>query len=214
MKPESIVLGVAGIFFGILVGWVIGSQQAAPSRLGAPAAAVQQSAAGQTPATTPASQSQTARPLNTAEVQSLETAARQNPSDAASRVQLGNLYFDAERYQDAAKWYEEALKLSPNDVNVSTDLGVAYYSMSQPDRALEQFDRSLKVDPKHAKTLLNQGIVRAFGKQDLQGAAASWQKVIDVAPNSEEAATAKRALDGLKSAHPNLGGSPGTTPGQ
>lgn len=211
MKPESIVLGVAGIFFGILVGWVIGSQQAGP-RAGAPVAAVQ--SAGQAPAAAPASQSQAARPINAAEVQSLETAARQNPGDVASRVQLGNLYFDAERYQDAAKWYEEALKLNPNDVNVSTDLGVAYYSMSQPDRALQQFDHSLKVDPKHAKTLLNQGIVRAFGKQDLQGAAASWQKVIDAAPNSDEAATAKRALDGLKSAHPNLGGSPGTTTGQ
>jgi cytochrome c-type biogenesis protein CcmH/NrfG len=208
MKPESIVLGVAGIFFGILVGWIIGSQQAPASRLGAPTAAVEQ--AGQTPATTPASQTQSPRPLNTEQVQALETTARQNPSDAASRVQLGNLYFDAERYQDAAKWYEEALKLSPNDVNVSTDLGVAFYSMNQPDRALEQFDHSLKVDPKHAKTLLNQGIVRAFGKQDLQGAAASWQKVIDVAPNTEEAATAKRALDSLKSAHPNVGGSPGT----
>jgi cytochrome c-type biogenesis protein CcmH/NrfG len=208
MKPESIVLGVAGIFFGILVGWIIGSQQAVPSRVGPPMAAVQQG--GQTPAATPASQTQSPRPLNTAEVQSLETTARQNPSDVASRVQLGNLYFDAERYQDAAKWYEEAVKLNPNDVNVSTDLGVAYYSMSQPDRALEQFDHSLKVDPKHAKTLLNQGIVLAFGKQDLQGAAAAWQKVIDLAPNSEEAATAKRALDGLKSAHPNVGGSPGT----
>ena len=65
-----------------------------------------------------------------------------------------------------------------------------------------------------AKTLLNQGIVRAFGKQDLQGAAASWQKLIDVAPESQEAAAARRALDGLKSAHPNLDGSPtGRAPG-
>jgi cytochrome c-type biogenesis protein CcmH/NrfG len=211
MKPESIVLAVAGVFFGVLVGWVIGSQQAGSSRLPAPAAVAQPVA--QSPTAAPAGQ--TARQLNEAQVQSLEAAAHQNPGDVGSRVQLGNVYFDAERFQDAARWYEEALKLAPKDVNVSTDLGVAYYSMSQADRALAQFEYSLKVDPKHAKTLLNQGIVRAFGKQDLQGAAASWQKVIEVAPNSEEAATAKRALDGLKSAHPNVGGSPsGATPGQ
>jgi cytochrome c-type biogenesis protein CcmH/NrfG len=210
MKPESIVLAIATLFLGVLVGWVIGSQQPGPPRVPAAVAAAQP--AQQTPA---APAGQTAHQLNDAQVQSLENAARQNPGDVASRVQLGNLYFDAERFQDAAKWYEEALKLAPKDVNVSTDLGVAYYSMSQPDRALAQFEYSLKVDPKHAKTLLNQGIVRAFGKQDLQGAAASWQTVIDVAPNSEEAATAKRALDGLKSAHPNLSGSPsGATPGQ
>ena len=67
-------------------------------------------------------------------------------------------------------------------MNASTDLGIAYYYMNQPDRALQQFDRSLAIDPKHTKTLLNIGIVRAFGKQDLEGAAKAWQQVIDVAP--------------------------------
>ncbi len=57
-------------------------------------------------------------------------------------------------------------------MNVSTDLGVCYYYTNQPDKALEQFDHSLKLDPKHAKTLLNVGIVKAFGKQDLDGAEA------------------------------------------
>ena len=105
-----------------------------------------------------------------------------NRSDAESRVQLGNLYFDAERFADATKWYEEALKIDPKDVNASTDLGIAYYYMNQPDRALAQFERSLAIDPKHTKTLLNIGIVRAFGKQDLEGAAKAWQQVLDVAP--------------------------------
>ena len=50
---------------------------------------------------------------------------------------------------------------------MSTDLGVSYYYTNQPDRALAQFDRSLAINPKHTKTILNQGIVRAFGKQDL-----------------------------------------------
>ena len=39
---------------------------------------------------------------------------------------------------------------------------------NQADRALQQFDYSLKLDPSHTKTLLNQGIVMAFGKQDLE----------------------------------------------
>ena len=67
-------------------------------------------------------------------------------------------------------------------MNASTDLGIAYYYMNQPDRALQQFERSLAIDPKHTKTLLNIGIVRAFGKQDLEGAAKAWQQVIDIAP--------------------------------
>ena len=94
--------------------------------------------------------------------------------------------------------------------DVSTDLGVSYHYLNQPDRALAQFDESLKIDPKHAKTMLNQGIVRAYGKQDLPGAAAAWEKLIQMAPTSPEADVARRALEGLKSAHPEAGRAPGT----
>ena len=77
--------------------------------------------------------------------------------------------------------------------------------MGQADRALAQFDRSLAIRPDHAKTLLNIGIVRAFGKQDLKGAAEIWQKVLEVAPASEEARAARQGLDSMRSAHPEAG---------
>ena len=83
---------------------------------------------------------------------------------------------------------------------MSTDLGVAYYYTNQTDRALAQFDQSLAIDPKHIKTLLNVGIVRAFGKQDLAGAGKAWQQVVDLAPDSPEGQAAKKGLEGIKSA--------------
>jgi tetratricopeptide (TPR) repeat protein len=201
MKSDAIAFGIAGVFFGLIAGWVIGAQQAAPRPAAAPA--VQQGAAsGSAPA-----QTTRAAVLDEAQVTALKSVAEREPSNEKPRVQLGNLYFDAERYDDAIKWYTEALKLAPNDVNVSTDLGVCYYYVNQPDKALEQFEKSLKLDPKHAKTLLNLGIVRAFGKQDLAGASQAWQEVIKLAPDSAEAQAAKRALDSLQSAHPAVGGS-------
>jgi len=142
----------------------------------------------------------------------MKAIAEQNPTDADTRIQLGNMYFDAGRYDEASSWYEQALKLRPKDANVSTDLGISYYYRNDPDRALAQFDRSLAIDPRHAKTLLNIGIVRAFGKQDMKGAAEAWQKILEVAPNSEEAQAARQALDGLRSAHPDLNIPP--NPGQ
>ena len=191
MKSDSIAFGVAGILFGLIAGWVIGSQQA----LRQPAAAVQAAQAT----------GSTAAILDQAKVNAFISVAEREPSNAAPRVQLGNLYFDAERYDDAIKWYGDALRLSPNEVEISTDLGVSYYYTNQPDKALEQFDRSLKIDPKHTKTLLNVGIVKAFGKQDLPGAQQAWEQVITLAPQSPEAQAARRALDSLRAAHPNQG---------
>ena len=93
---------------------------------------------------------------------------------------------------------------------MSTDLGVSYYYTNRPDLALAQFRRSLEMDPRHTKTMLNEGIVLAFGKQDLDGAARSWQRVVELAPESPEGQAARRALESMKSAHPNLGTSPPT----
>ena len=122
------------------------------------------------------------------------------PTPPSARTSA-NLYFDARRFDLAIPWYEAALKLEPKNVNVSTDLAVAYFSVNELDRALKQVDYSLAIDRKHVKTLLNQGIVRALGKQDLEGAAASWQQVVAIAPDSAEARIARQGLDGIKSQH-------------
>ena len=196
MPKESVVFGIAGVFFGILVGWMIGTQQTGnrPGQ-GPDTAAAAAPTAG-------AAQGQPPPRFDESRAATLKAAAEKNTSDASSRVELGNLYFDAERFADAATWYEDALRVAPKNVDASTDLGIAYYYMNQADRALAQFDRSLAIDPAHTKTLLNIGIVRAFGKQDLEGAAKVWQQVLDVSPNSEEARMAQQALQGLRSAHP------------
>jgi cytochrome c-type biogenesis protein CcmH/NrfG len=193
MRADAIVFGIAGSLFGLIIGWVLGSQQAA--RSGPIAAPVAQTApAQQSPA-----QAQPA-PLDPARVTALQDAAAKNPKDVQSRVQLGNMFFDAEQYAQSITWYEQALAINASDPNVSTDLGVAYYYTNQPDKALAQFDRSLAIDPKHVKTLLNVGIVRAFGKQDLAGAGKAWQQVVDLAPDSPEGMAAKKGLEGIKSA--------------
>jgi cytochrome c-type biogenesis protein CcmH/NrfG len=201
MKPESIVFAIAGALFGLIVGWILASQQAPASSRQAAQAQTQ----SRTEAPPAARETQQAPSLDEARVQAMRTAAEQNPRDPRPRVELGNLYFDAERYPDAIVWYEDALKIDPSDPNVSTDLGVAFYYTNQPDKAVAQFERSLAIDPKHTKTLLNLGIVKAFGKQDLDGAAAAWRQVVALAPDSPEGQAAKKALDGLQSAHPTAG---------
>ena len=206
MTKQAVLFGVAGVFFGILVGWIIGAQQATAPAPRTPAEMQASSA--------PAQQSAPA-PLDESRVSTLKAAAERNPKDAASRVELANLYFDAERFPDAARWYEEALQLDPRNVNASTDLGITYYYMRQTDRALAQFDRSLSIDPKHSKTLMNIGIVRAFGKEDLEGATKAWERLIEVAPDSEEARRARQAIQALRN-HPPAqegGGAAGRPPG-
>ena len=196
MRRQSIAFLMSAAFSGLIIGWILLSQR---------------------PADRPMPQAETARgnldiddtrpppPLDEARVEVLRTAVERNPEDAGARVELANLYLDAERFDEAIVWFEQALELNPLDVSVRTDLGMSYYYTNQPDRALEQFARTLEVDPTHTKTILNMGIVRAFGKQDLDGAEAAWQQVIELAPDSREARVAREALDAIRAAHPGRG---------
>jgi cytochrome c-type biogenesis protein CcmH/NrfG len=202
LSRDSLAFGLSGVFFGLLVGWIIGAQHA---DRGAPPV-VAAAASAPTPAQPPDPQRPAPEPLDASRVAALQQQAAAEPTNGQVRSDLGNMYFDAQRYSDAAQWYEASLKLDPRDVNVSTDLAVCYYQMNDVDRALSQLDHSLSIDPRHLKTLFNQGLIRAFGKQDLAGAAESWQKVVAIAPNSEEAKHAQQGLDGIQSAgHPQPG---------
>lgn len=194
MRADAIVFGIAGSLFGLIIGWVLGTQNATgTARIAAPMA---QTAAA--PAAAPAAQQPA--PLDQARVQALQSLAEKDAKDVQSRVQLGNMFFDAEQYPQSIAWYEQAIALNPADTNVSTDLGVAYYYTNQPDRALAQFEKSLATDPKHIKTLLNVGIVRAFGKNDLAGAAKAWEEVVAISPDSPEGQAAKKGLEGVRNA--------------
>ena len=198
MKRDAIAFALSGILFGLLVGWIIGSQQgtARPAPPG------------------PISTSSPASPeFNADRAAELQRQADAQPTSADIRVQLAELYFDAERFDQAVPWYEAALKLDPANADVSTNLALAYFATTQIDRALAQLDRSLAIDPRNVKALFSQGVVRARGKQDLAGAAQSWQRVVDVAPNSQEARQAQQGLDAIKAAHAPTTPAPATSTG-
>ena len=194
VSRNALIFAVPGVLFGLLVGWIIGSQREAPP-----------TTAPTTAAAAPASDE---TPLDVQRATALEQSAKADPKNSAVRAELANLYYDAKRFDLATTWYEGALALDPKNVEISTDLAVCYFYTNQVDRALAQLDKSLAIDAQNPKTLFNQGIVRAYGKQDLKGATDSWQRLVAVAPNSVEGRQAKQLLDGLKS-HP--GGTPDAT---
>ena len=203
MSRDGIVFGIAGACFGLILGWIIGSQQSG-GRTTPSAAASVQSSAPQVP------DQQQPPPIDLQRASSLEQQAKAQPNDAKVRADLGNVYFDAQRFDLAIPWYEASFKIDPKNINVSTDLAVCYYYTEQPDKALAQIDQSLKIDSKHPTTLLNQGIIRAFGKQDFAGAVQAWDQVIAIAPSSPDAAKART----LKEAHSSATAAPVTGRGR
>lgn len=198
MSRDNLVFLLSGVFFGVLVGWILGSQRLAPVAAPVAVTAPAQSAGNTQPAAPP--------PIDEARAGQLQKVANAEPTNVAVRTELGNLYFDSERFDQAIPWYESALKLAPKSVEVSTDLGVSYLYTQQTDRAITQFENSIAIDPKHLKTWLNIGIAKAMVKGDVPGGEAAWKKVIELAPGTEEAKRAQQGIEALKGGHKGAAG--------
>ena len=195
---EALVLALALGCSVALMGWIVWSER--PASAPPPSASIDGAladAGGRPPEAA----------LDETHVAALEAAAADAPDDDVSRLALGDLYFRARRFEQAILWYEAALELSQDHVDVGTNLGVSYYYAGQTERAVAQFEQSLEIDPLNQRALLSLGIVRAFGLQDIEGATALWDRVIEIAPDSAEGRAARDSLDRMGKAHGAFDGS-------
>ena len=180
----NLLTGAAGILFGIIVGYIIGTGQSQTASVAAPAVAAQSAPAP-------------AAVADEGELQAYRNILASDPKNARAAVQLANRLYDAGRYAEAIPYYQQALAVDAKDVNVSTDLGTALYYAGRPDEALAQLDKSLAIDPSHAQTLFNIGIIRRDGKKDSKGARVAWERLLTAAPNSPDAARVRTMLSEL-----------------
>jgi cytochrome c-type biogenesis protein CcmH/NrfG len=175
MRRDTLVFAVAGIVFGLVVGYMAASWEVVPR----PAAVGGQAAAAPAP-TAPATKS-----LNPDEVTALESLAARQPGDAAVRVELGNIYMDAERWDEAIRWYREALAVNPALVETRTDIGACLVSSGRPAEGLAEFEGVLAGDPGHRNALYNKGIaLLQMGRA--KDAAAAWEELLKRHPDDPQ----------------------------
>ena len=139
--------------------------------------------------------------LDEMRVQELTAKIEVDADDLDSKLALANVYYEAQQFEQAIPWFEQVLVLRSEDVDTSTKLGVCFYFVGFPERAIEQFLLSLEIAPNDPQTLLNLGIVRAFGLQDLDGAVVAWERVIEVDPGGSQARAAREALSQFQAVH-------------
>lgn len=130
---------------------------------------------------------------------SLEFLLRANeikPDNYEAVVALGNVNYDAGKFEAAERWYTAALAKKPDDVNVRTDLGLSFLLREPPDveRAVSEFRRSLSRDPRHEPTLQNM-VVALIRKKDFAGARDTLARLQGVNPNNAAIASLRGQIE-------------------
>jgi len=97
--------------------------------------------------------------------------------------QVGLVYKSAHQFKEAAEYFDKSLQSDPKNIGIRADYASCLYYTGDVDGALTQLDKSLTYDPKHAGTLMNIGIIRWKGKNDPNGAAEAWRKLLKYHPD-------------------------------
>jgi Tetratricopeptide repeat len=131
------------------------------------------------------------------ELAQLRARLARNPKDLAALVRLGDMEFDAQKFDKAADYYARALALDPTNPDVRTDYATALHQNGHDLDALKQLDRVLKERPGFRTALFNRGVVlRAIGRRT--DAIADFRAYLKNAPaDDRRAADARAALQDL-----------------
>ena len=189
-STQAYVISVICLLLGVAIGY-LARGSASPQSAGNPVSA-QALAAGApagmgggappTGTTQPPTPEQMRRMADT-QAQPLLAQLKDDPKNPELLYKIGNLYYDAQQYPEAVKYYENSLTINPKANDVRTDMATAYHFMGQSDRAIQEYNAVLKIDPKHANALFNVGMVKWQDKMDVNGAVAAWKKLLDSNPD-------------------------------
>jgi Tfp pilus assembly protein PilF len=170
---------------GILVGFLLKGSSANPARVGAstaqPTAAAPLTAAAGSEQRTP-SLEQMKQMADRRAAPVLEKL-KSDPNNAALLIAVADIYKATHQFSSAAEYYRQSLEIDPKNVGVRTDMASCLYYTGDVDGALAQLNKSLTYDPKHAGTLMNIGVIRWKGKNDVPGAIAAWKKLLALNPD-------------------------------
>lgn len=178
---------ILGLIVGLVLGYVFAERQPVPPgralSLGAGQSAGQSGAMpeGHPPVDAAAGQENQLFRQQVTEIQNLLAA---NPSDPGLMAALGNLYFDASRWEEAEVWYQRALEIDSENPNIITDLAVVYRNLKQPDRSLELLDRAIGIRSDHWQAWYNRVVILQFDLHDHDQAASSLKTLQQLRANN------------------------------
>jgi len=164
MNKGNIMFGVFGLAVGLIVGFTCANSinKGDLGKVGA------QSTSVTAPAGNPAMPADHP-PLGTSSGDATQTApvaqvmesiekAKQQPQNYEAQMTAADLYYQIQRFDDAAKFYEAAVKLKPNDAEPLIKAGNAYFDAEKYEIAEKWYTQALEKDPKNLAVRTDLGL--------------------------------------------------------
>ena len=144
--------------------------------------------------------------------------ARNKPEDYEAQMTAGDLYYQIQRFEDAAKFYELANKLRPNENEPIVKLGNSYFDAEKFEQAEKWYQAALQKTPNDINIRTDYALTFFLrSPRDVDRAIKEYNISLGIDPNHEltlqnlaiaykekkDTENLQKTLDALKKVNPN-----------
>ncbi len=190
MRKENLMFGIFGLVLGLVVGFVFANSI---NKTGAGPAAPMTSAANSSnpaippdhpPIGGPSGDSTQTAPV--AQVMESIEKAKQQPQNYEAQMTAADLYYQIQRFEDAAKYYEVASKLKPAEPEPMIKAGNAHFDAEKYELAEKWYLQALEKEPKNINVRTDLGLTFFLRTpRDVDRAIKEYKAALAISPDSE-----------------------------
>jgi cytochrome c-type biogenesis protein CcmH len=139
-------------------------------------------------------------------IRSVEKDVQDNPGNVESRIALGQVYVELERYSDAAAVYRQLYQIRPDDPAILLDYAEAlalFHDNRLIGRPTELLNEVLAIEPDNGRALWLAGFA-SLQAGDREQTLMHWDRLLaGIEPNSEIYAQVTKLIDQIKLNQPS-----------
>lgn len=126
--------------------------------------------------------------------QALERAVQIDPTFTRARIELAEVLVESEDFSAAAAAYRELSRATPGDVSLHFRLAVTARKAGLVDEAISEYQTAVRLDPSLSEAHYNLAVLYVREKQAPDLAAQSFQRFLELDPESERAESVRQWL--------------------
>ncbi len=192
MDREKFLYGIIGLLLGCIVGFLFANNlNQSQTQIASIPTATTNNLTAPNPNLPPdhpqvggSTTAPTGAPL--AEVTEALKKAEAQPNDFKVQLDVGDLYYQIQRYDEAAKFYERAAKLRPDSVEILVKTGNAYFDAEQFEKAEKWYVSALVKKPDDVNVQTDLGLTFYLrNPPDVERAIKEYKIALEKNPNHE-----------------------------
>jgi cytochrome c-type biogenesis protein CcmH/NrfG len=127
-------------------------------------------------------------------IAALERAHEANPGSVRVSLNLGDAYFAAQRLDEAASAYGDALAASPGHPSATVRMAMVWHARGDDARAILMIERVIAAVPGHQEAHYDLAIIQ-FSQREIAAAREAWVQAAEIDPASRLGRASQNFVD-------------------